>query len=266
MTKPELYHARNSVCSQKVRLCLAEIGLPWEGRLLDLMAGDQYAPEYLALNPEAVVPTLVDDGRVVVESSLICEYLDRTYNGGTLMPDDPAHRIGVSHWLLRSIQLHAAINALTFSTANRGAKFKGLDAAARDRKLARMPNPLARLRLVSLTDDGLTSPFVAQALVDLRRAFGDMSRALARHDWLSGPDFGLGDIGVIPYVDRLDRLGFGGLWAQDFPGIDGWIDRMRARPAFAQAIDAVAPEGSFERMRSGAAPFREEVLRLWAVP
>ena len=69
----ELYHAHHSTCSQKVRLCLAEKGLEFESQLINLATKEQLAPEYLEINPNGVVPTLVDDGRVVIDSSVICE-------------------------------------------------------------------------------------------------------------------------------------------------------------------------------------------------
>ena len=74
-----LYHNDMSVCAQKVRFALAEKKLAWEGHHLNLRAGDQQEPEYLKLNPNAVVPTLVDDGNIMVESTVICEYLDDAY-------------------------------------------------------------------------------------------------------------------------------------------------------------------------------------------
>ena len=75
----ELYHNGMSTCSQKVRFCLAEKGVAWTGHHLDLRAGDQHTPEYLALNPNGVVPTLVDDGDVIIESTIINEYLDEKF-------------------------------------------------------------------------------------------------------------------------------------------------------------------------------------------
>jgi hypothetical protein len=67
----ELYHFGFSTCSQKVRLVLAEKGLGFESHEVNLMAGGQHDPAYVKLNPKHVVPTLVHDGRVFVESSLI---------------------------------------------------------------------------------------------------------------------------------------------------------------------------------------------------
>ena len=62
-----LYHGTTSVCAIKVRLALAEKALPWQGEVLWLQRGDQYRPDYLKLNPNAVVPTLVHDGKAIIE-------------------------------------------------------------------------------------------------------------------------------------------------------------------------------------------------------
>ena len=71
-----LYNAPQSTCSQRVRFVLNAKGLAFEEKKLDLLAGDQLAPEYLALNPNGVVPTLDHDGNIVIDSSVIIEYLD----------------------------------------------------------------------------------------------------------------------------------------------------------------------------------------------
>ena len=69
-----LYHHGSSACAAKVRFALAEKALAWESRYVDILRGEQFAPAYLALNPKAVVPTLVHDGAVIVESTVICEF------------------------------------------------------------------------------------------------------------------------------------------------------------------------------------------------
>ncbi len=88
----ELYHHGSSVCAAKVRLALAEKGLEWKGRYIDILKGEQFEPDFLAVNPRAVVPALVDGGRVIVESSVICEYLEEKFPDPRLMPDDPGAR------------------------------------------------------------------------------------------------------------------------------------------------------------------------------
>jgi glutathione S-transferase len=69
-----LYHAGSSVCSQKARLALAEKSIDYDSRNLDMTKGEHQTPQYLALNPNGVVPTLVtDDGEAIRESSVIIE-------------------------------------------------------------------------------------------------------------------------------------------------------------------------------------------------
>ena len=77
----KLYHHGSSVCAAKVRLVLAEKDVAWEGHYLDILAGEHHTPEYRKLNPKALVPTLVHDGQVIRESSVICEYIDDVFPG-----------------------------------------------------------------------------------------------------------------------------------------------------------------------------------------
>ena len=63
----ELYHASMSVCSEKVRMALAEKGLEFKSHFMNLREGHQQTPDYIKLNPNAVVPTLVHDGNVIIE-------------------------------------------------------------------------------------------------------------------------------------------------------------------------------------------------------
>ena len=76
MSEFVLYNAPQSTCSQRVRYVLNAKGRAFAEEKLDLFAGDQLKPDYLALNPNGVVPTLVHDGAVITDSAVIMEYLD----------------------------------------------------------------------------------------------------------------------------------------------------------------------------------------------
>jgi glutathione S-transferase len=90
----ELYDNTNSVCAQKIRIALAEKGLQAKQHLMTLR-GDQFDPSYMKLNPSAVVPTLVHDGHVITESSVILYYLDEAFPDKPLMPKAPLDRAKV---------------------------------------------------------------------------------------------------------------------------------------------------------------------------
>ena len=72
-------------------MTLAEKGLDWTEREVDLFKLEQYDPKYLAFNPKGVVPTLVHDGMQVIESTLICEYLDDVFPDPPLRPSAPGN-------------------------------------------------------------------------------------------------------------------------------------------------------------------------------
>ena len=93
-----LYHNDMSVCAAKVRTALAEKWLDCDLIHLDLRAGDTQTPEYLKLNPNAVVPTLVHDDRVFIESTVICEYIDDEWPGPPLKPPDSVGRARMRLW------------------------------------------------------------------------------------------------------------------------------------------------------------------------
>lgn len=258
-----LYHAPSSVCSIKVRLALAEIGLDFAEVVLNLPKGEQHRPDYLAINPEGVVPTLIDDDLIITESSLIVEYLDREYNEGRLMPADRRGGVVARGWLLRALAIHGAINTLTFSTANRDATLANKTPDEIAAALVKMPDPVSRLKRADLLENGLSSPYVGQALIHLRRAFADMSAALATNDWVTGAAFGISDIALLSYVDRLERLGFAGLWSDDRPQVGAWLARMQARDSYAAAVTRAIDADDAAKLRAAGGRHWPALRALW---
>src|SRR3989441_7772764 len=93
-----LYDSPGSPCARRVRAVLLEKGLEWTTRLVDLTRMEQKRPEYLALNPNGVVPTLVHGDRVLYESNVITEYLDDVFPDPPLYPRDPWARAQAKIW------------------------------------------------------------------------------------------------------------------------------------------------------------------------
>ena len=93
-----LYDSPGSPCARRVRAVLLEKGLAWITRLVDLTRMEQKRPEYLALNPNGVVPTLVHGDRVLYESNVITEYLDDVFPDPPLYPRDPWARAQAKMW------------------------------------------------------------------------------------------------------------------------------------------------------------------------
>jgi len=231
-----LYQGSTSVCSVKVRLALVEKGLKFDGEILDLQRGDQHRPEYAKLNPNEVVPTLIHDGKVILESTLIIEYLDEAFPEPPLMPAEPYAR-AVARLFMKKIDdyLHSACSTITFATANRRVLLKCTPEEL-DAHLAKIPNPDYRERQRLSITQGLAAPHVAQAVRQYDKYIGDMELALADKPYLAGAAYSLADAAATPYVFRAEAVGMDGLWQKRRPNVALWYDQIRARKSFTLAV------------------------------
>src|SRR4051794_33050852 len=142
-----LYDYGNSVCCQKVRITLCEKGLDWDAIRVDLFASEQYDPKYLKLNPKGVVPTLVHDGVLVIESTLICEYLDETFPDPPLAPRDAAQRAQMRLWSKFVDEgLFEGVTEISFSAMFRE-RMKTMAPEMRERRFQKIGAPRRRGRV-----------------------------------------------------------------------------------------------------------------------
>lgn len=239
----KIYHSGNSVCSQKVRIALAEKGTLWQSIDIDMTKGEQLRPEYLALNPEGVVPTLVEeDGFVVRESSVIIDYLDQLKPQNLLMPTDVKMQTITRLWLIRTIEIHAAINSMSFATIIREQVMSKMGPEQIEKWVASNLNMQISEKRRDLMKNGAKSVYVDGALHTLLGMLRDMNSALNNTKWLTGDSYGLADTALTAYVDRLERLGMSGLWDQEFPEIARWLKACQERPSYKEAIIKYYPE------------------------
>jgi glutathione S-transferase len=235
----ELFHSVNSVCAQKVRVALAEKGLEYRDRLMTLR-GDQFDPQYMKLNPNAVVPTLIHDGKPVIESSVILYYIDEAFPTPPLMPRDPLERAKVR--LVNKLvdeYVHNSCTILTFATAFRP-WFAGLTGEQIEQRLAKSPSKKRTEYKRDVALNGLDSKFAREALEYHEKLLKLIDEAGG--GWLAGSELSLADIAVIPYVLRLELLRMSRLW-DGHPGVASWYKRMLARPSVKKEIlDRMRPE------------------------
>ena len=235
-----LYQGRTAVCAVKVRLVLAEKGLEWTPRDLDLRAGEQHRPDYLKLNPAGVVPTLVHDDRVLTESSVIMLYLDELRPEPRLQPDDAFERARMRLWMKRADEvIHPGNTTLTYAAIHRKTMMARTP-EERNAHYERIPNPGRRELQRRAIEEGLESRDVIEAVAAFRQCMTDMEAALAGGPWLAGRQWTLADAAMTPYLDRLEAIGLGLLWRPEGAVAD-WLERIRARPSFAEAVTRFAP-------------------------
>jgi glutathione S-transferase len=227
-----LYNAPQSTCSQRVRFVLNAKGLPFEEHKLDLLAGDQLKPEYLALNPNGVVPTLDHDGQIVIDSSVIIEYLDEVVpHAAQFTPRDPARRAAMRS-LMRFIDEMpaAAVRVPTFNLA-----FLPRFAAMSEMEFVAFAEskPLRKEFMMAMGRTGFPQKEMDSAMGRLRRSYERMDEAIrdSGGPWLCGRDITLADVAVMPAIVRMADLNRAGDWA-DLPRVAKWYELIRAQPAF----------------------------------
>jgi glutathione S-transferase len=227
-----LYNAPQSTCSQRVRFVLNAKGLSFDEKKLDLLAGDQLQPDYLRLNPNGVVPTLDHDGSIVIDSSVIIEYLDEVFpEAENFTPHDPVKR-ATMRALIRFIDEMpaAAVRIPTFNLA-----FLPRFAAMSEEEFLAFAQskPLRKEFMMAMGRTGFPQKDMDSAMARLRRSYERMDQAIADSGgpWLLGKDISLADVSVMPAIVRMTDLGREGDWA-DLPRVRKWYDAIRAQPAF----------------------------------
>src|SRR6266576_5963737 len=192
-----LYNAPQSTCSQRVRFVLNAKAQPFDETKLDLLAGDQLKPEYLALNPNGVVPTLDHDGHIVTDSSVIIEYLDEVApDRERFTPQDPVKRAHMRA-LMRFIDEMpaAAVRVPTFNLA-----FLPRFAAMSEEEFTAFAEskPLRKEFMLAMGRKGFPQKEMEAALDRMRRTYERMETAIADSGgpWLMGAKPTLADIAV----------------------------------------------------------------------
>lgn len=228
-----LYNASHSTCSQKVRMVLHEKGLTFDDRRMNLNLKHHMEPEYLAINPNGVVPTLVDDGVPIIESSVICEYLDEKYSQNPLMPSGLLERARTRAWMHYIEEI--AVGAIRVPSFNRSflQRFDGLSQQQFEEQQVDVRKVRKELFQRMGSPKGFTRAEIDRAMGQLDETCRRMDIAVGEQGpWLMGEQFTLADVLVTPTIDRLNDLGLAEAWKSKYPNLLGWYERLQQRPSF----------------------------------
>jgi glutathione S-transferase len=228
-----LYNFPQSTCSQKVRLVLWEKGLPFEDRQVDHKSREHLSEWYLKLNPNGVVPTLVHDEAVIIDSSVIMEYLDEVFPQVPMAPREPVGRAHLRKWLRYMEEVPtAAIRVPSFNQF-----LVKRYAAMSDADYARMADghPIRTHFYRRLAKRGFSQQETEESIDRLQQAVDRVDAALAAHGrpWIMGDGLTIADACLMPTIDRMADLGLARAWDK-CPNLAAWYERYRARPAFAK--------------------------------
>src|ERR1700722_7897996 len=229
----ELYSAPQSTCSQKVRLTLTEKHLEFVEHKMKLFQNDQLKPEYLKLNPNGVVPTLVHDGAPIIDSSVIMEYLDEAYPEVPLSPADPKQRAQMRAWLRFFEEVQTV--AVRFPSYN-AAFARHFEKMSDEEFRALAKSKPLRDKFLGEMDKqkGFSIDKLKQAEESIIKTVKRMEKPLSQSEFLLGKNMTLADFAVLPSLIRMEDLGYEFLW-KDCPGVAAWLVRMKGRRSYSLA-------------------------------
>lgn len=233
----ELYHFWSSVCSVRCRIALEEKGVSWTSKYIDLFKFDQLKPEYLKINPDGVVPTLVHNGLPIRESLIINEYIDAAFSGPALVPADPLLAARMREFNHKCDVAFDGIVKLTMvkyilpKLLNRWTREELISHAAR-----RPTRYLQDVHSRGVRGEISESELIAsQAIIE--ELLDNLECRLDSGPWIIGEQFSLADIAIAPYVFRLSALGADRFWSKMHrPRVNEWYQRLSVKPAFLKAV------------------------------
>lgn len=241
MAVPVLYHFPPSPYSMRARIVLAEKGIPWEGRVLNIIREKNYEPSYVKLHPGAVVPMLGVGDEIVVESDRIVRFLEERYPEPSLTPTDEAERARMEEWYARAMAFSLErIHAATMTRASvmldafaLGRRVKRLEALARKHPDLEAAYT-AKAADIARKHENAARPITrAEAIAEVEAVLDRMESELAKHPWLAGSTYSLADVMWTVVLSRFSILGLSPLWsAERRPAVARWWARIVARPSF----------------------------------
>jgi len=228
----KLYNFPQSTCSQKVRLTLWEKGVEFIDRPVDSKKREHLSDWYLKLNPNGVVPTLVHDGAVVIDSSVIMEYLEEVFPENPLVPNDPVERAHMRKWMRYFEEVPTP--AIRVPSFNRylSKRFDKLTQAEFDKFVDNHPIRKQFYKKMS-KEQGFDERETDSAIDRLRQTVDRMEKGLQESGgpWLMGEHLTLADYCILPTMDRMRDLGLEEIWS-GHTRVSAWLDQISKRPAY----------------------------------
>jgi glutathione S-transferase len=242
-------HFAGSSCSQKLRVFLNLKGIEWQSHPIDLPNYENMQPWFLGINPRGLVPVLVDDGAVHIESNDIIQYLEKKFPEPRLIP--PGHESEVASLLHHEDDLHLDLRTLSFrfvfappgppKSAEALESYKANGAGT-------VRGTVDREKQVQLdfwqraAKEGFTDERARVSALRFRAEFDALEKRLAKQPYLMGDNLSVLDIAWLIYAHRLSLGGYP--FARLHPRVHAWAEKLRAMPEFAKEIGQLrhAPE------------------------
>lgn len=257
----KLYRLAGATCAAKVLLALYEKEIPFEDEIIS--REDLATDWYRKLNPNAVVPTIIHNGEVIIESTVILNYLEDAFDGLALRPGNALQCARMNFFLKLADDALKSLGAMALVIFARQ-MFLSMSEETLETYLQTLPDVEERSRRGGLVREGLDSAYIPGAMAVLAVLQRKIDEAVQDGGYLVG-DYSLADCAVTPFISRLSDLG---LLASETkaPALHRWWQDIQARPSFKKGIVGSMPVKAAVAMRARAKELSDDLRpRLQAV-
>ena len=232
-----LYHGDISNCSMRVRMTLEEKGLEWVSHHIDLKKKENVTDEYFAINPNGLVPTLVHDGVVHIESNEIIDYLDLTFPDPPLRQNDSEAEM--LEWLSLAASIHVpAIKPYVYATKMQK-KLQKTEEEERRYQALQQNEELKEFHSKHAGASEFSAEDIASAERKLDEVFTNLRDTLTDRHWIMGESFSLADISWIPIHFVLIGCGYP---FDRYPEVIRWAGNVAEQKSFKSGVLEWCPD------------------------
>jgi glutathione S-transferase/GST-like protein len=231
----EVYTWEVNSNSGKPLIFLSEKGADFEFHYVDVLKFEQHQPEYLKLNPDGTVPTVVHDGKVMTESTQALQYLDAALPGPTFTPDDPVERYRMRWWATHGASWAASLSVLGWH-AFMGPMVRKMGDEKLEELLARIPNKQRRIAWSTAAKSTFTEEQLQNARDGVAAGVQMMEERLKVSPYFAGESYSIADIVIFANAYSLPLMHDYAANDEIAPSFMEWIKRIYSRPAIAEAF------------------------------
>ena len=235
-----LLNFANSSCSQKLRIYLNLKNIDWKSHEVNLATGQNYSNWFLGINPNGLVPVLVDDGRVEIESNDILIYLEKKYPNPKLINDDDSSKIEAElieeddlHVDIRNIAYRYMFNGLGKKSSKKIDNFEKHEFTADSDFVKQKDKEIKFYR--NYGESGISDEAIKKSLSKFDQKFREFNEQLGQSKYLKGDSMSLLDIAWFIYTYRLYISGFP--FKEKYPNVLRWYLQLFNRVEFRKELN-----------------------------
>jgi glutathione S-transferase/GST-like protein len=231
-----IYHWEPNANSGKPIMAAYEKGVEFESRYIDLLGFEQHEPDYLKVNPNGTIPSMVHDGKLVAESTVMMEYIDMAFDGPPLRPEDPFERWRMRWWCRFFDQFVGPSISMFGWSFFVGPAVRQRDPEELKARVERIPLKERRIAWSKAIYGTFSPEEMAESGRRIAFGVGHVEESLRERPWMAGNSYSIADIAGFNMFAGLPVMNADLVNDSKTPHLMEWLRKMYERPAAKRSL------------------------------